>query len=49
MASDPTDLPTAETDTFGVPHGHAVSGSLHLWIILPGLAILILIGTCASG
>lgn len=47
MADNPTDIPPAEeavTDSFGPPHGHAVSDSLHLWIILPGLVLVAFIG-----
>ena len=49
--SDPTDAPSVndptgvpEVDEFGPPHAHTVSESLHLWILIPGLLIIILIG-----
>lgn len=31
-------------DKFGVPHGQAVSDALQLWILVPGLLGLILVG-----
>ena len=47
MASDPTDSPATEepvTDPFGKPHAHVVSDSLQLWILIPGLIILVFVG-----
>ena len=47
MASDPTDVPVTEEptiDPFGRPHGHSVSDSLHLWIIVPGILIILVVG-----
>lgn len=43
MAEEPTDLPTTPPveDKFGPPHAQAVSESLQLWILLPGLMILL--------
>ena len=51
MAStDPTDVPTTDpsedpsVDAFGPPHDQAISESLQLWILIPGLVGLILVG-----
>lgn len=51
MASaDPTDVPATDpaeepyVDAFGPPHAQSVSESLQLWILIPGLIGLILIG-----
>ena len=45
MADDSTPSePTAE-DRFGPPHGHQISDSLQLWILIPGaLAIVVVVG-----
>lgn len=44
--ADPTAEPVPAGDTledkFGVPHAHQVSDQLHLWILLPGIALLLL-------
>ena len=41
----PTDPPAVSPeDKFGVPHGQAVSDSLQLWILIPGLLGLLFIG-----
>ena len=39
---DPTEEPP--TDKFGPPHAHQVSDTLQLWILIPGLLILIFVG-----
>lgn len=48
---DPTDAPsvnnptgTPEVDNFGPPHAHTIAESLHLWILIPGLFIILFIG-----
>ncbi|KAL5469334.1 hypothetical protein EMCRGX_G030584 [Ephydatia muelleri] len=46
--ADPTVEPAqagpgdAGEDAFGVPHAHQVSDQLHLWILLPGIVLLLL-------
>jgi len=43
MAEDSTPSePTAE-DRFGPPHGHQVSDSLQLWILIPGALVIIVV------
>lgn len=48
--ADPTVEPAqagpgdAGEDAFGVPHAHQVSDQLHLWILLPGIVLLLLAG-----
>ena len=51
MASaDANDVPSTNysdkpsLDAFGPPHDHTISESLQLWIIIPGLICLIVIG-----
>ena len=41
---DPSEQAEPSVDTFGPPHAQTVSDSLHLWILIPGLIGLILIG-----
>lgn len=43
VPTDPPAVPPVE-DKFGVPHGQAVSDSLHLWILIPGLLGILLVG-----
>ena len=52
MAEEPSDTPVTEeptVDPFGRPHGHAVSDSLHLWIIVPGILIILVVGKQSGG
>lgn len=43
--ADPTDVPpVGQADAFGPPHEHAISETLQLWILIPGLIGLVLIG-----
>lgn len=54
--ADPTNVPSPDpseqaeptVDAFGPPHGQTISDSLQLWILIPGLIGLIIIGeqTC---
>lgn len=41
---DPSEQAEPSVDSFGPPHPQTVSDSLHLWILIPGLIGLILIG-----
>ncbi len=41
---DPSEHAEPTVDRFGPPHAQAISDSLHLWILIPGLIGLILIG-----
>jgi hypothetical protein len=41
---DPSEHAEPSVDSFGPPHAQAISDSLHLWILIPGLIALILIG-----
>ena len=42
FSSDPLEQPSV--DEFGPPHDHSISETLQLWILIPGLILLILIG-----
>ena len=41
---DPSAEPSVGDDAFGPPHAQAISDTLQLWILIPGLIGLILIG-----
>ena len=51
-SADPTNVPSPgpsehvepTVDAFGPPHGQAISDSLQLWILIPGLIGLVLVG-----
>ena len=49
---DPTDVPPVDplekADAFGPPHEHTISETLQLWILIPGLIGLVLIGETLS-
>jgi len=51
MADSATESPppVADKDSFGPPHGQAVSETLQFWILLPGLLLLaVFVGTCKA-
>lgn len=51
-SADPTDVPSPDpsgqaeppVDAFGPPHSQTISDTLQLWILIPGLIGLIIIG-----
>ena len=43
--ADPSEAPsTSPEDAFGRPHAQQVSDSLQMWILIPGILILIVVG-----
>ena len=41
---DPSEHAEPTVDAFGPPHGQTISDSLQLWILIPGLIGLVLVG-----
>ena len=44
MAEPTEDPSTSPGDEFGRPHAQQVSDSLQMWILIPGLVVLIIAG-----